>query len=183
MITILRISKDNFAEASMDAFVRTQEVTQVWRKIGGKYTLMECPFTEDWLPERKRKVARLNLDEGNIAYGAFDGSRVAGYIRLKKQLVGGRMILESFHVDRGYRRKGIGRQLFQWAVKVSKSSGAGALYISACPAVETIAFYSAMGCKVTQAIIPEIAEHEPFDLQLEYELNPLEWRTHNDTDL
>ena len=42
------------------------------------------------------------------------------------------------------------------------------LYISACPAEETIAFYSAMGADITDAPITSIAEEEPDDLQMVY---------------
>lgn len=44
--------------------------------------------------------------------------------------------------------------------------GAKQLYVSACSSEETIAFYKAMGCKVTDNSIISIAKSEPMDLQM-----------------
>lgn len=41
-----------------------------------------------------------------------------------------------------------------------------ALYISACSSEETIAFYKAMGSRLAESPIQEIAEDEPYDLQM-----------------
>ena len=40
------------------------------------------------------------------------------------------------------------------------------MYISACSSEETIAFYKAMGAELTDCLIKEIAEEEPYDLQM-----------------
>ena len=48
----------------------------------------------------------------------------------------------------------------------ARKAGAQALYISACSSEETIAFYKAMGAKMTDCPIKEIAEDEPYDVQM-----------------
>ena len=48
--------------------------------------------------------------------------------------------------------------------------GAGKLYISAHSAVESQAFYKAMGCVEAKEINAAHAEKEPFDCQLEFSL-------------
>ena len=40
------------------------------------------------------------------------------------------------------------------------------MYISACSSEETIAFYKAMGAELADCPIKEIAEAEPYDLQM-----------------
>ena len=50
--------------------------------------------------------------------------------------------------------------------KQRSKAGAEALYISACSSEETIAFYKAMGAELTDCPIKEIAEDEPYDLQM-----------------
>lgn len=71
-------------------------------------------------------------------------------------------------VDRDFRGQGIGRILWKKAVEEAHLNGARELYISACPAEETINFYRAMGADVTDNPIISIANDEPDDLQLVY---------------
>lgn len=166
LIRIENVTKSNFKEASLDAYVRTQEVKRVYRKTNGEYSLVEMPYTEDWSLEKKREVARDILSDEYISYIALDDERVAGFIGLKKQLVDGYMILDMMHVSAECRGKGIGRRLFEMGKHEAKKSGAKALYISACSSEETIAFYTAMGAKLTDDPIKEMADEEPYDLQM-----------------
>lgn len=46
-MTIEKLTRDNFALSSLDGFVRTQPVTEVYRKFGGEYQLVNEPFTDD----------------------------------------------------------------------------------------------------------------------------------------
>ena len=166
MIKIKLITVKNFNDHSLDEYERRQDVKRVYRKAGEEYVLTEMPYTEDWDADKKRSVARDMLSAEYIAYAAFDNETVAGFIGLKKQLWGGYMILDMMHVSAQYRGKGIGRSLFEYGIAEAKRAGAKALYISACSSEETIAFYRAMGAELTNEPIREIAEEEPFDLQL-----------------
>ena len=85
------------------------------------------------------------------------------------------MVLDIIQVDRAFRGQGIGRQLFTLAVTEAKNAGAKELYISACCSEETVNFYKAMGAKVTDDLIPEIAEAEPYDIQMAFELEDSVW--------
>jgi len=81
------------------------------------------------------------------------------------------MILDMMQVSSEYRGQGIGRQLFEEGKAEARKAearkaGAKALYISACSSEETIAFYRAMGSNLATNPIKEIAEEEPFDLQM-----------------
>ena len=76
------------------------------------------------------------------------------------------MVLDIIQVDRAFRGQGIGRQLFTLAVAEAKNAGAKELYISACCSEETVNFYKAMGAVPTDDPIPEIAEAEPYDIQM-----------------
>ena len=76
------------------------------------------------------------------------------------------MILDMMQVSSECRGKGIGRQLFEAGKSEARKSGAEALYISACSSEETIAFYRAMGSELATNPINEIADEEPFDLQM-----------------
>ena len=78
------------------------------------------------------------------------------------------MDLSSIHVSEDMRGHGIGKQLFQLAAAWAKSNGAKKLYISAHSAVESQAFYHAMGCVEAMEYKKEHVEQEPYDRQLEY---------------
>ena len=63
--------------------------------------------------------------------------------------------------------KGIGSQLFIKAKEWAKKNGAKNLYISAHSAVESKAFYKAMGCCEAKVYNQKHVDAEPFDCQLE----------------
>ena len=166
MITIERLTDKNFHADSLDCYVRTQQVREVYRRVNGEYALVALPYVEDWSPERKREIAQALSGEDCISYLALEEGRVVGFISLIKELNSGYMILDMMHVSAGFRGKGLGRMLFQKGREEAEKAGAKGLYISACSSRETIAFYRAMGAEVTEQPIAALAEAEPCDLQL-----------------
>ncbi len=166
MVNIELLTEKNFNEESLDLYVRRQEVNKVYRKQNGKYVLMEQPYIEDWNLERKRQIARNISSQKYITYIALRDKKIVGFIGLLKQLVGERMILDMMHVSAECRGCGLGRELFELGKVEAAKAGAKELYISACSSEETIAFYRAMGAEITDTPIKEMAEEEPFDLQM-----------------
>lgn len=171
MIEIRKPNRSNFNEASMDSFDRFQTVQNTYRLENGRLILKKHPFTETWSPERKREKAAEILSGNFIPYCAFAGDTVVGEILLLPDMNEGRLIIDSFHVSREYRRHGVGRKLFEAAVDEAGSHGAKALYASCCSAEETIRFYLAMGFRPSEHPIPSFAEKEPFDIQMECSLD------------
>ena len=169
-IRILPITKENFHSDSLRFFHRRQKVESVYVLSDGRLELRHSPFEEDWSPSRRMEKAREILSGKYIVFGAFDRERVVGEIMLIPELNQNRMIIDSFHVDAEYRRRGIGRSLFHAAKAEAERVGASALYVSACSAKETIDFYRAMGFRVSPNPIPSRAEDEPCDIQMEYAL-------------
>lgn len=78
--------------------------------------------------------------------------------------------LSSLHVSAELRGRGTGRELFARAADWARERGAKKLYISAHSAVETQAFYKALGCVEAEEYNPEHVEQEPFDCQMEFVL-------------
>ena len=165
MVKIELLTKDNFNEHSLDTYIRTQNVNKVYRQNNGKYSLVDIPYVEDWNLEKKRQVAKNISSDEYIAYVAIEDG-IVGFIGLIKNLKEEYMILDMMHVSESYRGMGIGRKLFEKGRQNAKKAGAKALYISACSSEETIAFYKAMGAKLTENPIREIADEEPCDLQM-----------------
>ena len=170
MVEIKQADRSNFCETSMDSFDRFQEVQNVWRMDNGRLVLVFQPFTETWSPERRREKAGEILSGRMITFCAFDGDTVIGEIMLLPELNENRLIIDSFHVSRAFRRCGIGRRLLEAAADYARGCGASALYASCCSAEETIAFYRAMGFGLSEHPIPSCVEDEPFDIQMECRL-------------
>ena len=170
MIEIKQADRNNFCETSMDSFDRFQEVQNVWRIENGRFVLNFQPFTETWSPEQRRKKAGEILSGRTITFCAFEGDAVVGEITLIPELNENRLIIDSFHVSRAYRRHGIGRRLVEAAADYARGRGASALYASCCSAEETIAFYKAMGFRLSEHPIPSYVEGEPSDIQMECRL-------------
>lgn len=166
MANIELLTAANFSEKSLDSYLRKHEVKKVYRKSDSGYVLVEQPYIEDWDFKTRREIARKISSPDYITYVAVENEEIVGFIGLKKQLIGKRMILDMMHVSAVLRGKGLGCSLFEKGKTEAKKAGAEELYISACSSEETIAFYRAMGAKITDNPIKEMAEEEPFDLQM-----------------
>lgn len=161
------LNSGNFNTDALRDFDRDQEVTQVYRLSGGELRLVPLFFTETRSEERKKEKTAEILGGKYITYGAFEGDRGIGGIMPVPKLNKGRMIVDSLHVSRKYRRRGIGSMLMNAAGEDALRRCARALYISCCSAKETIDYYMAMGCRLSDDPIPAYAEEEPCDLQME----------------
>ena len=155
---------------NLDNFDRSQGVKRVYANKNGKFLLKDQIWTMDWSLEHKRKVAANLKSDECIAYAVWENEKVIGFVSVMKALIGSRMVLDIIQVDRAFRGQGIGRQLFTLAVAEAKNAGAKELYISACCSEETVNFYKAMGAVPTNDPIPEIAEAEPYDIQMTFDL-------------
>lgn len=176
-IAYLFLTERNFNENSLDDFLRHQEVKECWRKnSNNEYELVPIEYMEDWDLNRRREVAGeiLSTIAGNgFAYGAFYEGKVVGYILISNRFFGSSnqyMELLLFHVSEPFRRRGIGKELFKLACKTAKEVGGKKLYISAHPSKESQAAYRKLGCIEATEINQEIAENEPYDVQMEFVL-------------
>ena len=172
VVTIELLTEENFTETSLDSYERRQEVKRVYRKQDGAYVLIEQPYVEDWDLARRRQVARNIQGADYITYIAREDNAVVGFIGLIRKPVGDRMILDMMQVSARCRGMRIGRKLFEIGKQEALKAGAKELYISACSSEETIAFYRAMGAEITDKPIRQIAEDEPFDVQMTCKVNP-----------
>lgn len=154
-------------------FVRRQEVTDCWRKENSAWVVKSDPFIDDWSEEDYMTLTgclKHTVSSGGLVYGAFCGGSLKGFVSVEPELFGGRqryLDLSSIHVSADMRGQGIGRALFAAAKEWAEERGASKLYISAHSAVESQAFYKAMGCVEAQQYELSHVEKEPFDCQLE----------------
>ena len=173
MIQYRTIGTDEICRELFKDFIRRQKVTKCWRRVNGEWVIKDDPFIDDWTEEEYGELVSLlrrTLDRGGFVYGAFCDDTLKGFVSVEAGLFCPEqryLDLSSIHVSEDMRGRGIGKALFLAAKKWAKSKGAAKLYISAHSAVESQAFYKAMGCVEAQVYQKEHVEREPYDCQLE----------------
>lgn len=154
-------------------FIRHQAVTRCWRREGGEWVVKEDPFIDDWSEKDYQELVnclRNTVQSGGLVYGAFFSGKLKGFVSVEPEIFGGEhryLDLSSIHVSEDMRSMGVGRALFLTAKEWARKRGAGKLYISAHSAVESQAFYKAMGCVEAKVYHRGHVEQEPYDCQLE----------------
>ncbi len=158
-------------------FIRYQKVTDCWRRENHTWVIKREPFIDDWSDEDYHTLVaclKNTASIGGVVYAAFHDGELKGFASVEPKMFGGEqgyLDLSSIHVSEDMRGQGIGKLLFRLAKKWAKSQGAKKLYISAHSAVESQAFYRAMGCVEAQVYNQKHVEAEPYDCQLECELS------------
>lgn len=171
-------AKTPLAMDALDSFVRYQLSQAYWKWVDGSYCLVsEEDFIDDWNQDALRqRVAILNQiieNQGHVILATLD-DKIIGFAALagKKLGINKNLIeLKYCHVSQTYRGQGIGKRLFQHVVLISQTMGAQKLFISSHPSKESQAFYKSLGCQYASEVILEMAENEPYDIQLEYRLD------------
>lgn len=175
-ITYSKLNRKNFSIKSLDTFRRFQEVKECWRKINNEYVLVKNEYIEEWDLNKLRNIAQeiLNaIDNNCIVYGAFHEEELIGFMSLSNSFFGSNnqyVEVVMLQVSYPFRRYGIGRKMFEAVCKEAKAAGAKRLYISAHSSKESQAFYRRIGCIEAVEINKSIADNEPFDIQMEYQL-------------
>lgn len=176
MIEYRELSENEICRELFAGFIRRQNVTKCFRKEDGRWIIKDDPFVDDWSESDYAiliKCLKNTVRTGGFVYAAFSGEVLKGFTSVEAELFGGEqkyLDLSSIHVSEDMRGMGIGKNLFNAAKDRAKKNGAEKLYISAHSAVETQAFYKAMGCTEAQVCNQKHIEAEPFDCQLECKL-------------
>lgn len=176
MIEFRLISRNEVDKNFLNEFIRDELVTRAWRIIDGNKELVEVSYEENWKSIDLELVSlklKDTLDSGGIVISAFDNNRVVGFASVEFGKFGTNNMynqLSEFHISRDYRGKGFGKKMFEEIKKASQNHGIQKLYISASSCENTQSFYKSVGCVDTLEINKELAQKEPYDIQLEYKL-------------
>lgn len=178
MTEYLTLTEDMICRNLFRSFQRHQIVTDCWRRRNGQWVIEADPFVDDWSEEEYHFLVRClkrTVSLGGFVCGAFTDSKLKGFVSVEPECFGihSRYLdLSSLHVSEDLRGHGIGKKLFSEAARWAKEHGADKLYISSHSAVETQAFYRAMGCVEAAEYQTAHVEAEPYDCQLEYRIPP-----------
>lgn len=176
MFTYRELKSDEITLTLFHSFIRRQIVTDCWRKENGKWLIKNDPFVDDWSKadyEFLVTCLKNTLATGGFVGGAFEDGVLKGFVSVESAPFGSQsqyLDLSSIHVSQDKRGHGIGKALFLMAMRFAREKGALKLYISAHSAVESQAFYKAMGCSEASEYNKFHVEKEPYDCQLECEV-------------
>ena len=176
MIVYRSLKEEEICRELFAGFIRRQVVTKCWRREKGEWVIRDDPFVDDWTEEEYRilvKCLKNTANTGGFVFAAFCDGTLKGFTSVESALFGGEqgyLDLSCIHVSEDARGKGIGKALFLAAKDWARAHGGRKLYISAHSAVESQAFYKAMGCVEAEKYHQGHVEAEPYDCQLECEL-------------
>ncbi len=176
MIEYRVLQEQEIERGLFHSFIRRQVVDQCLRRENDSWVVRSDPFIDDWSEEDYQILIdclRNTVHTGGFVYGAFLDDKLKGFVSVENGFFGGEnryYDLSAIHVSEDMRREGIGKALFFAAADWAGKQGAKKLYISAHSAIESQAFYCAMGCVEAQEYHQKHVEAEPFDRQLEYVL-------------
>ena len=173
-IEFKELSLNDINNNLLDDFKRYQEIKKCYVNNNGKWTLKNNEHIGNWDQEKKHKIISNfsnTIKEGGFVIGAYHYNKLIGFSVLLNKKFGKNnnyVELKYIHVSFGYRRKGIGKKLFELCIKKTKDIGIEKIYISANSAEETQNFYLGIGCIDALEINKKAAEDEPYDRQMEY---------------
>ena len=176
---VRKLEKKELERALFAQFHRRQVVTKCRRKTDAGWVILDDPFVDDWTEEEYLLLVqclRNTLETGGVVFGDFEDGVLKGFASVEGSFSGSRgqyLELTCIHVSEEYRGRGIGRKLMVSAKQWARDAGAEKLYISAHSAVESQAFYDAMGCREAEEYNALCVEKEPCDCQLECALTDL----------
>lgn len=117
---------------------------------------------------------RMILDEGGVAFGAFNESRVVGFAALRYQLAEGIAQLQSLWVSKAFRRRGVATALTRRIIREAQQVGARAIYVSACPSEAAYSFYHRQGFRAAAFVHRDLYDREPEDIHMVKPLGPMD---------
>ncbi|MBV7330824.1 GNAT family N-acetyltransferase [Chloroflexi bacterium TSY] len=114
--------------------------------------------------EKRIRIWKPALDQGGCMIGAFHQDRLTGFVILGPARSDQSAEIVALFIDRDFRRKGIGSELMDRAVKKAQDREILALYLYANPTVASANFYLKKGFDITGLISKQIVANLPGDI-------------------
>lgn len=175
MFRIEKISDNAISSDMLLNFHHNQVIDRKFVNINGKWEMKKVHELREWNVEKRIWITKYLCEQiarGGSVVGAFFGDVLVGFCSVDGYLYGEAAKyanMTMLFVDDEFKRKGVGKALFQAVCKCALANSADKLFISAIPSVETVAFYFHMGCVDANEIITNYIDTEN-DRYLEYNL-------------
>jgi GNAT superfamily N-acetyltransferase len=156
-------------------FDKCHHIKQQWVKKDGNWVSEDVSYIRQWNSKKKKWIPEYLLQQiqrGGFVVGAFENVRIIGFASIDGAMSGSfnqYVNLTMMFVSSEYRGKGIGSKLFSAVCEKALGMGAKKIYISANPAVDTVAFYQKAGCLDSLEVISEFVD-QPEDRPMEFVL-------------
>lgn len=175
MFRIERVSANSISSDMLLNFHHYQVIDRKFIKINEEWKIEKTYELREWSLDKRIWITKYLCEQiarGGSVVGAFSGDILIGFCCVDGYLYGEAekyANLTMLFVDDEFKRKGVGKALFNAICKCALANGAEKLFISAIPSVETVAFYFNMGCIEAKEIITNYIDTEN-DRYLEFEL-------------
>ena len=169
------LSIDEISSDLLKNFQHYQEINKKWVYYDNEWKLEEALEVRKWDEKKRVWVAnylREQVERGGYLVVALEGNLLVGFACIDGELLETTVKyvnLTMLFVDKEWKRKGIGKKLFQEICKCAIKMKAEKLYISAVSSFETVAFYFNMGCEDAKEVIENFVDTEQ-DRCMEYSL-------------
>jgi GNAT superfamily N-acetyltransferase len=173
MIKIKNLTVNDISPDMLLNFNHHQVITKKWVKKNGNWELTTASDLREWNREKRIWISdyfRQLLGRGGSVVIAFDKNILVGFCCVDGILAGNTAKyanMTMLFVDDNWKRKGIGKKLFERICLCAAKMKADKLFISAIPSFDTITFYHHMGCEDAKEIISEYVDTEQ-DRYLEF---------------
>ena len=174
MIKTKELYVNDITSDMLSDFHHHQLITEKWVK-NHVWELVETSELREWDDEKRLWIPNYlkeQIGRGSSVVAAYDGDVLIGFGSLDGCLAGESAKyanLTMLFVDDKWKRKGIGKNLFDKLCMCARNMGADKLFISSIASAETVAFYFSMGCEDAGEIIPAYVDTEQ-DRYLEYSI-------------
>ena len=174
MIRLRVVKEEDINDDFLTGYQRDQVTHKIHRFIDGRLEIIDEYFVETWDNQKLTEISRYLkscVHEGGKVVALMNKDKCIGFANIENKVYFNTYLpMHYCHISKPYRNKGLGKKLFFKMAAVASDYDVEKLYISTHPAVETQAFYKSIGCVLTNQIVPELLEIEPYDIQLEYDL-------------
>lgn len=176
MIEVKNLTTEDISSGMLLNFHHHQIITEKWVNSSGKWELVKTSDLREWNEEKRKWISEYlcrQIERGGSVVAAYAGDILAGFCCVDGCLAGKTAKyanMTMLFVDDNWKRKGVGRKLFENICIFAKRMNADKLFISAIPSADTIAFYFRIGCEDAREIISEYVDTDE-DRYLEFVLN------------
>lgn len=173
MFRIEKIAFDDIRSDMLIDFHHRQIINKKYVFQTNEWKVIEANELREWSKEKRiwlTEFLRQQICRGGTVLGAYDNDVLVGFCSVDGKILGKTakyVNLTMLFVDDEYKRKGIGKTLFEEICKYASLGGADKMFISAIPSIDTIDFYFSMGCMDASEVVEEFVDSEN-DRYLEY---------------
>ena len=175
MIEVKDLTINDISSDMLLNFNHRQIITDKWVNRNNRWELAATSDLREWNTKKRIWISdylRQQIERGGSVVAAFAGDILVGFCCVDGYLVGKTAKyanMTMLFVDDKWKRKGVGRKLFEKICIYAKRMNADKLFISAIPSFDTIAFYFNVGCEDAREIISEYVDTDK-DRYLEFAL-------------